>query len=227
MSGQQLVEQMTQHDSVGDLLPHMGYWGILDPLDLGNGDYTERWGRVPANDPQFLDVQAFVAERCKAASPVKYFTPTGGDPTSSSVDALATYVVYEHASGRTLAVDSVILARVPNQLIPQIIAFFGQTPLAPGDVYPGLAVREAQATGNPVDTSWPWPEMGERCYHPSTLDNPSKYPPYNPITDADRSKARYQDPQARIYEVFERVIGTSWFGGPPAKKVRVWQLVNW
>ena len=228
MQPNDLVTSLAGHNEIGNIHPLVGFWGVADPSDIGNGDRTDDYGKIPLNDPQFQDVLAFIEERCPPSTVRGFFTPTGVGQ-NQEISNKTTYVVYEHPSGRVMTCDAVDLARAPHVLIFRIVAFSGQAPDQLLDVYPGIDNRVVQHQGSPVDTSAPWPEMGPRCYHPSPADSPERFPA--PIghqpTDEQRARARYRDESQRVFEVSERTIGTSYFGGPPPKRVRVWQVVNW
>ena len=186
-----LVAIMAAHNSIGDINPTRGFWGVADPSDIGNGERTDDYGKIPLNDPQFNDVLAFIEERCPPSTVRGFFTPTGIGK-GGEVANNTTYVVYEHPSGRVMTCDAVNLARAPHVLIFQIIAFSGQVPDALMDVYPGIENRVTQHQGSPVDTDKPWPGMGLRCYHPSQADSPERFPAptsHQP-TDEQRARAR-------------------------------------
>lgn len=223
-----LVSVFSVHNDIGNIDPRIGFWGVADPSDVGNGKRTDDYGKVPVDDPQLKDVLAFIEERCDESTMVGYFTPTGVG-LNQEISNLPVYAVYQHPSGRVMTVDAVDLARVPNNLVYYIIAFSGQEPDELLDQYPGLESRTQQQSGSPVNLEAPLPNMGPRFYAPSAADDPNRYVPVSVVnpTQEQLDRARYRNERQQIFQVYERVVGASWIiGGPPPKKIRVWQMVN-
>lgn len=214
----QLVADLASWDESASLSPFFGFFGIQDPTDITNGDYTSRYGKIPLDDPQFQDVLKFVRER--VPTDIQFFTPVSSG-WDDKPEYRSTYVVFRNEAKRAYIADAADVARAPHIEMFAIIAFCGRVPDPAKDRYPGLVERQKQSQGHPVDLSRPWPEMGVNCYHPSAADSAQRFP-----ADQGFEKSIYRDEHQRVFQVFNRITGVWWFGQPVPPTTRVWQQIN-